>query len=349
MRADDGPARSSDTQCGFKLLDRERERPLFERMVVDGFAFDVELLFLCQRFGLRVEEVPVVWRNAAALEGRPAGRPRQHDVGRGTGALALPAGPVRPRPMSADLTLFAPILDAPAYRELERRCAAGRAAARCRDWSPGPGAGAHAAGRTHRVTLLLVVPDDPALDVTSATCAAFATLVGARPAARGDLSRAGRRSATPGSRPTPRSCASASWPWDGWRGARSTCCSCRCGRCCRWLPSPEELRARCVTLVPGGSLAAGPVPARDHGLGLPPRGHGGRAGRGLAARRHRGHLPARARRARAHRAVRRHGRVAARVRHRPSALDRRRSRRRGRSRGGEPARPRRRSRACATS
>jgi glycosyltransferase involved in cell wall biosynthesis len=52
-----------DTQCGFKLFDRERTRPLFERMVIDRFAFDVELLFLCARFGLHVAEVPVVWRN----------------------------------------------------------------------------------------------------------------------------------------------------------------------------------------------------------------------------------------------------------------------------------------------
>jgi dolichyl-phosphate beta-glucosyltransferase len=53
-----------DTQCGFKLLDRGRVRPLFGRMVVDRFAFDVELLFLCARFGLKAREVPVVWRNA---------------------------------------------------------------------------------------------------------------------------------------------------------------------------------------------------------------------------------------------------------------------------------------------
>ncbi len=53
-----------DTQCGFKLFDRERTLPLFRRMVVDRFAFDVEFLFLCQRFGLRVREVPIVWRNA---------------------------------------------------------------------------------------------------------------------------------------------------------------------------------------------------------------------------------------------------------------------------------------------
>jgi glycosyltransferase involved in cell wall biosynthesis len=52
-----------DTQCGFKLLDLRRVRPLVERMVVDRFAWDVELLFLCWRFGLAVREVPVVWHN----------------------------------------------------------------------------------------------------------------------------------------------------------------------------------------------------------------------------------------------------------------------------------------------
>jgi glycosyltransferase involved in cell wall biosynthesis len=54
-----------DTQCGFKLMDRERVRPIVDKMVVDRFAFDVELLFLCRRFGLSVKEVPVVWRNAS--------------------------------------------------------------------------------------------------------------------------------------------------------------------------------------------------------------------------------------------------------------------------------------------
>jgi glycosyltransferase involved in cell wall biosynthesis len=52
-----------DTQCGFKLMDRKRVRPLFERMVVNRFAFDVELLFLAVRFGLAVREIPIVWRN----------------------------------------------------------------------------------------------------------------------------------------------------------------------------------------------------------------------------------------------------------------------------------------------
>lgn len=53
-----------DTQCGFKLLDRRRTAPLFRKMVVDRFAFDVELLFLCRRYGLGAVEVPVIWRNS---------------------------------------------------------------------------------------------------------------------------------------------------------------------------------------------------------------------------------------------------------------------------------------------
>lgn len=52
-----------DTQCGFKLFDRGRVLPLFEQAVVDRFAWDVEILYLCDRLGLQVAEVPVTWRN----------------------------------------------------------------------------------------------------------------------------------------------------------------------------------------------------------------------------------------------------------------------------------------------
>lgn len=53
-----------DTQCGFKLMDHERLKPIVDRMLVDGFAFDVELLYVASRFGLRIAEVPVTWRNS---------------------------------------------------------------------------------------------------------------------------------------------------------------------------------------------------------------------------------------------------------------------------------------------
>jgi len=59
-----------DTQCGFKLMDRERVLPLVRKMAVNRFAYDVELLFLCNRYGLKVVEVPVIWRNDPATKVR---------------------------------------------------------------------------------------------------------------------------------------------------------------------------------------------------------------------------------------------------------------------------------------
>lgn len=50
-----------DTQCGFKLFTREAAAQLFSRQKLDGFAFDVELLYLARRQGLRIAEVPVMW------------------------------------------------------------------------------------------------------------------------------------------------------------------------------------------------------------------------------------------------------------------------------------------------
>ncbi len=51
-----------DTQCGFKLFTREAAHDLFARAAVDGFAFDVEILWLA-RGRYRIAEVPVVWRH----------------------------------------------------------------------------------------------------------------------------------------------------------------------------------------------------------------------------------------------------------------------------------------------
>jgi dolichyl-phosphate beta-glucosyltransferase len=52
-----------DTQCGFKLLDGATARELFSLMIVDRFAFDVELAYLARRLGYRVREVGVAWRH----------------------------------------------------------------------------------------------------------------------------------------------------------------------------------------------------------------------------------------------------------------------------------------------
>jgi len=53
-----------DTQCGFKAFRLDVCRPILEAARVNGFAFDVELLFIAQRAGLRIREIPVRWNHA---------------------------------------------------------------------------------------------------------------------------------------------------------------------------------------------------------------------------------------------------------------------------------------------
>src|SRR5205814_69417 len=53
-----------DTQCGFKAFRLDVCRPILEKAHTIGFAFDVELLFLAHRAGLRLREVPVRWNHA---------------------------------------------------------------------------------------------------------------------------------------------------------------------------------------------------------------------------------------------------------------------------------------------
>jgi len=53
-----------DTQCGFKAFRLDVCRPILEAARVDGFAFDVELLLLAHRAGLRIREIPVRWNHA---------------------------------------------------------------------------------------------------------------------------------------------------------------------------------------------------------------------------------------------------------------------------------------------
>ena len=50
-----------DTQCGFKLFPQEIARRLFGAQLMKGIAFDMEVLFLAQRIGLKIAEVPVTW------------------------------------------------------------------------------------------------------------------------------------------------------------------------------------------------------------------------------------------------------------------------------------------------
>ncbi len=50
-----------DTQCGFKMFEARAARRLFAQQRLAGFGADVEILYLAQRSGLRVAEVPIDW------------------------------------------------------------------------------------------------------------------------------------------------------------------------------------------------------------------------------------------------------------------------------------------------
>ena len=61
----------SDTQCGFKCFRGSVVERLFGSQVLSGFAFDVELLFLARKQGLRIVEVPIDWHYRALSRVRP--------------------------------------------------------------------------------------------------------------------------------------------------------------------------------------------------------------------------------------------------------------------------------------
>lgn len=54
-----------DFQCGFKAFRAEAARAVFPRVTESGYAFDVEVLLVAHRLGLRIEEVPVRWESVA--------------------------------------------------------------------------------------------------------------------------------------------------------------------------------------------------------------------------------------------------------------------------------------------
>ncbi len=51
----------SDTQCGFKGFSQEAARNIFNIQKTDGYAFDIEVLYIGKKLGYRIKEVPVTW------------------------------------------------------------------------------------------------------------------------------------------------------------------------------------------------------------------------------------------------------------------------------------------------
>jgi glycosyltransferase involved in cell wall biosynthesis len=57
-----------DTQCGFKLFETAAAREIYKRQTLDGFGFDVEVLYIASHLGYRTLEVPVRWNDVAGTK-----------------------------------------------------------------------------------------------------------------------------------------------------------------------------------------------------------------------------------------------------------------------------------------
>ena len=61
----------ADTQCGFKAFRREAAQQIFPLQRIERWGFDPEILFLAQRAGLQVAEVPVLWAHSEGTRLHP--------------------------------------------------------------------------------------------------------------------------------------------------------------------------------------------------------------------------------------------------------------------------------------
>jgi dolichyl-phosphate beta-glucosyltransferase len=52
-----------DTQCGFKLFKANVARDIFSVATIDGFGFDVEVLYIARLRSYAITEVPINWHN----------------------------------------------------------------------------------------------------------------------------------------------------------------------------------------------------------------------------------------------------------------------------------------------
>jgi len=60
-----------DTQCGFKLFRADVAHEVFAHLTTDGFGYDPEVLYRAKKRGVKIAEVPVVWRNSSPTKVMP--------------------------------------------------------------------------------------------------------------------------------------------------------------------------------------------------------------------------------------------------------------------------------------
>jgi dolichyl-phosphate beta-glucosyltransferase len=51
-----------DTQCGFKLFTRKAAIDIFKNLHIVKWAFDVDMLYICNKLGIKIKEIPVRWK-----------------------------------------------------------------------------------------------------------------------------------------------------------------------------------------------------------------------------------------------------------------------------------------------
>lgn len=60
-----------DTQCGFKCFSARAAQALFPLQTMDGWSFDVEVLYLARKQGLEIMELPIPWYYSEHSHVRP--------------------------------------------------------------------------------------------------------------------------------------------------------------------------------------------------------------------------------------------------------------------------------------
>ena len=93
-----------DTQCGFQFFQGAVATDLFTRQRIDGYMFDVEILYLARRLGYRIKEVGVRWQ----ADGDSRSDALTQSVGHGMDLLRIRFGPKPGAPGPADTPLGEP-------------------------------------------------------------------------------------------------------------------------------------------------------------------------------------------------------------------------------------------------
>jgi hypothetical protein len=104
---------TTDTQCGFKFFSGPLARAAAQALRTPGFAFDIELIAICQRLGATLTEIPVRWRD---IPGSTFSVPRHSATAlRDVAAIWLRHRPGRaaplpvPEPEAAEPEVVAPV------------------------------------------------------------------------------------------------------------------------------------------------------------------------------------------------------------------------------------------------